>query len=319
MPTIDLSGPAFRSAPYPIYRMLRDHEPAHRLPLPGGEDGIWLISRYRDVDALLRDARLSKDLARVVPPERLSPLDFTMLGKDPPDHSRLRALVSQAFTPRRVAELEPRIAATAGRLLAGLRERGGGDFIAEFATPLPVLVIAEMLGVPVEDEALFRRWSGDFMSSVDAARAGEESRRLQREALRGLTGYFEGLIRARRARRGDDLLSALIDARDAGGRLSEEELVGSCVLLLITGHETTTHLLGNGLYTLLRHPGERALLRDRPELLPLAVEEILRFESPVQRTSIRIAVEEVELAGRRIQPGERVSGSAGGERPEAAE
>lgn len=308
---VDLAGPGFLADPYPVYRWLRESEPAFWFPFAGQSGGMWLVTRYRDVATVLRSPAFSKDHRRVVPPGRLTLLDRTMVATDPPDHTRLRGLVSQAFTPRRVEELEPRAAAIADGLLARARERGTMDFVGELAVPLPVLLIAEMLGVPPEDRERVRGWSGDFMLSVDAARSGPDAGRRQQAALAALADYFRGLIRERRREPRADLVSGLIEARDVEDRLSEDELLGTCLLLLITGHETTIHLLGNGLLALLRHPDQLALLRERPELLPGAVEEMLRWESPVQRTTFRVATESVEIGGRRIQAGQQVSAVLG--------
>ena len=244
---IDLSSPAFLADPYPIYRQLREAGAPLWLPHVGLTGGMWLITRYDHVAAILKEARISKDVSRLVPVEEISPIDQAMLGKDPPDHTRLRGLASQAFTPARIKDLEPRIAAIADELLDRVAPHGAMDFLADFALPLPVIVIAELLGVPTEDRDSFRTWSNQIVTGVDMFHADEEVYRQQAQALVSLEGYLVDLIHARRRRPQADLISALIEARDAHDRLSEPELLGTCMLLLIAGHETTVNLLGNGL------------------------------------------------------------------------
>jgi cytochrome P450 len=223
----------------------------------------------------------------------------------------LRRLANQAFTPQRVKDLEPRIAQVSQELVERIRVRGEADFIADFALPLPVIVIAELLGVPAADHDRFGVWSNRVMASGDAVVGTEESLQQGMEAMVALAGYLAELIRQRRQQPREDLISALVTARDAGDRLSEEELLGTCVLLLIAGHETTVNLLGNGLLTLLRHPEQLALLKEHPESIPSAVEEMLRYESPIQRATPRFAAQPFELAGQRIEQGQQVSAVIG--------
>jgi cytochrome P450 len=311
MPTPDFTTPEFRADPYPVYRRLRESDPVCWVPLAGRAEGMWLVTRYADVAAVLRGSEFSKDHSRMLPPERLTLLDRTMVAQDPPDHTRLRGLVSKAFTPQRVQELEPLAAELVASIVDGARERGRMDFVAELAVPLPVLLIATMLGVPREDRAALGGWTGEFMQSVDATRSAPDTGRRQQAALAALGDYFRGLVRERRRQPREDLVSAMVQAREADDRLSEDEVLGTCLLLLLAGHETTTHLLGSGLLTLLRNPHELALLRARPELLSPAVEEMMRYESPVQRTTFRVTTREVEIAGRRLQAGQQVSAVLG--------
>ncbi|MDQ3855218.1 MAG: cytochrome P450 [Chloroflexota bacterium] len=302
----DLESPAFLADPYPTYNRLRELDPVHWLPFDQEGHGMWLVTRYPDVAATLKDPRLTKDPARFVPEEHLSPLDRSMLFRDPPDHTRLRALVSRAFTPRRVAELEPRITGIASDLLTGLDRDVPVNFITGFAVPLPVIVIAELLGVPPEDRSQFRAWSDAVVGGGDFARPGEESLRRSEEAMAALVAYFADLVAERRGHRRDDLISALLDAQDEDDRLTEHELLGTCILLLIAGHETTVNLLGNGLLALLRHRDQLELLSARPELAPSAVEEMLRYDSPVQRATFRAALGALELGGKEIRPDQPV-------------
>ena len=301
---IDLNSPEHAIDPYPVYRQLMQHEPAYWTPsiMPGG--GMWLITRYADVVALFREAHYSNDVSRIIPAEQLPEFSKTLIFRDPPDHTRLRSLVSQAFTPRRVRDLEPRIAAIADELLARVRPHGRMDFVADFATTLPITVIAELLGVPPEDRAQFEYWASLIVRGGDNHRATAEDRQGFRDASIAFTTYFQGLLAERRRQPRDDLTTALLEAHDLQDRLDEDELLQTCSLLLLAGYETTMQLLGNGLLTLLRHPDQFALLRRRPELLPLAIEEMLRYESPVQQAILRIATEPVEIAGRQLDAGQ---------------
>jgi pimeloyl-[acyl-carrier protein] synthase len=310
---VALNAPAFLANPYPFYQQLRDAAPVFWFPHGGPTGGMWLVTRYRDVSSLLKDNSLIKDITRVVPPEKLGreAANKDLLTSDPPDHTRLRALVNQAFTPQRIRALEPRITQIAAELLAQVRTAGAMEFMADFAIPLPVIVIAELLGVPAEDQHAFRAWSNDVMRSIDGIRANEEIAKKGEEAGLALAGYFGTLVAQRRAAPRDDLLSALIAAQDGGEQLSAEELVGMCQLLLIAGHETTVNLLGNGLLTLLQHREQWQLLQQHPELLPGAIEEMLRYESPVQRATIRFTGRSLAIAGQTLEPGQQVSAVIG--------
>ncbi len=303
----DLASPAFLADPYPTYRRLIAQTPVFWLSHSNAPGGMWCVARYDDVTCILHTAPIFKDTSRIAPPDSLTPLDRAMLQRDPPDHTRLRRLASHAFTPRRVQSLEPRIEQISLDLLARIRDRGAADFIADYARPLPIMVIAELLGVPFEDHDRFSVWSDQVMIGSDSVLGGEEAARTSQEAMASLVAYFTALIAQRRQQPRDDLISALIAARDAGDRLSEDELLGMCVLLLIAGHETTVNLIGNGLLTLLRHPEQLALLRRRPEHLTSAIEEMLRYESPVQRSTPRFAAETFEIAGQRIAQGQQIS------------
>ena len=310
--TIDLRDVTFRNDPYPTYARLQEQD-APFWSAQGGTvtDGMWMFTRYEDVSAILKDPRVSKDLSRILPPERLTPLEQSLLFKDPPDHTRLRGLTGQAFTPAHIRELEPRIVRIVETLLARAQQDGGMDFIADFALPLPVIVIAELLGVPQEDQDKFRAWSHLVVRGVDSMQASEEDLRRQEEAVMSLAAYFAALIGKRRQEPQNDVLSALISARDTQDKLTEDELLGTCILLLIAGHETTINLLGNGLYTLLRHPEQFARLKREPELMVSAIEEMLRFESPVQRATFRYTCAPFTVRGADFLPGQQVSAVLG--------
>jgi cytochrome P450 len=283
--------------PYPAYAALRTDEPVRRIEL--GTGPAWLISRYADVRAALADQRLSKDWRYTLPLEQRAeapgPPVPMMLLMDPPEHTRLRKLVSRTFTLRRMEALRPRVREIADELLDALPPAGQVDLLAEYAFMLPVLVICELLGVPAEDRDDFAAWSNVMVDD----NGPEESS----QAMRRLGGYLAELVAAKRATPDDALISGLIEVADEGDRLSEQELIGMAMLLLLAGHETTVNLIGNGLLALYTHPAQRALLREHPELVVPAVEEFLRFDSPVHTTPARFAAEDVEYGGVTIPAG----------------
>jgi cytochrome P450 len=308
-------GAAFLTDPYPTYRRIREAGRAVALSLPGDPgQQMWLLTHYEDAASALREPRLTKDFYRFIPRENRPPEARTdgdlMLFADPPKHTRLRAVFHDAFTLRRVQELEGRIAAVADHLIERSLCSGAMDFVSDFALPLPVIVIAELIGVPVADRDRFRTWSRDIVATADGTRATDEALQRAGNATDALIEYFGGLIRDRRAAPKDDLLTALVAACDAG-EISPEDLLANCRLLLIAGHETTVNLLANGLLALLRYPDEMARLRADRSLLPSAIEEMLRYDSPVQRGTFRMAAEPLTLAGRTFQPGEMVSAVIG--------
>jgi cytochrome P450 len=282
-----------------------------------------VLTRYADVVAALKHPRLSSrqvlESGLPVPPLlrwALGPINRVlgrqMLFSDPPDHTRLRSLASRAFTPRRLEALRPRVEAVAEELLDRKERSGRADLIGDFAVWLPLIVIAELLGVPVRHRQRFKTWSDDLAQFI-----GGTTRPMPGVLLRAarslfqFRAYFGREIRRRRGRPGDDapgddLLGALIAAEEQGDALTEEELLANCVLLLAAGHETTTNLIGNGLHALLRHPEQADLLRREPGLIGSAVEELLRFDSPVQWTG-RVAAVELEIAGRRVPAGQTVA------------
>ena len=313
MGELDLRDPGFLADPYPVYHRLRAEDPVHRHPL-----GFVVLTRYEDVAAFLRDARFGKSGYQALLEARFgggpdaSWLGLSMLFRDPPDHTRLRALVSKAFTPRVVETLRPRVQAIVDRLLDRAAGAGRMDVIEDLAYPLPVTVISELLGVPVDDAEQVKAWSRDVARAIDAIAlpVGPEVLERGRQATRGIVDYFAKLADERRRRPGDDLLSGLVQAEEAGDRLTERELLATCVLLYVAGHETTVNLIGNGLLALLRHPAEWRRLRDDPALLPGAIEELLRYDGPVQRTG-RMAAEDVEIGGVAIPTGTLVLGLLG--------
>jgi cytochrome P450 len=304
--TFNPMDPEFLANPYPMYHRLRAEDPVHHSPL-----GFWVLTRYEDVVAALRDPRLAKEaIAGFIAARFGAPvpqMGLSMLDRDPPDHTRLRSLVSKAFTPRVVETLRPHIQQIVNGLIDAVQEDGSMDLIEQFAYPLPVIVICEMLGVPVKDHERFKGWGLDIARGLDAILLPPDSD-VGRRAVAGrhaLAGYFRALIAERRAAPRADMLSALIAAEEAGDKLSEDELLATCTLLLVAGHETTVNLIGNGTLALLRHPEQLRRLRENPGLIGTAVEELLRYDGPVQRTA-RIPSEDVTINGHTIAKGEMV-------------
>ncbi|HEX6676678.1 MAG TPA: cytochrome P450 [Actinomycetes bacterium] len=308
--------PEVHEDPYPLYARLRSEDPVHR-----SEIGFWVLTRHADVLALLRDPRTSRDprsservellrasveVGQLLDEEEAAP---SMLFVDPPDHTRLRTLVNKAFTPAAVERLRSRVEEIVDGLLDRVAGAGAMDVVEDLAYPLPVTVICEMFGVPEADWDRFRTWSRGLVRLLDPLVA-EDAFEQALEARRGLRGYLRELIAERRAHPADDLLTALIAAEDQGQALSEPELVSMCVLLLVAGHETTVNLIANGTIALLRHPRALARLKADPSLAGGAVEELLRYDSPVQFTS-RHALADFEIDGRPVRTGETVVGVLG--------
>ena len=297
--------------PYPAYAALRGKGRAHRSRLLNA----WIFSHYRDVDEILRDwKRFSSDGRKAKTPGRRTvmpdPGTPSMLSLDPPDHRRLRALVSKAFTPRAVNALEPHIRSLMNGLLDGIDDLSGFDLMEAVARPLPVIAIAEMLGVPPEDRPRFRGWS-DRRARILEPTIGAEERADAVLAGDDLGAYFAPLVEERRAEPRDDILSGLALAEEEGDRLDEEETIALLRLLLVAGNETTVNLIGNGMLALLRHPEQLQRLRDDPALIPSAVEELLRYDSPVQ-LDLRRIVEDGEVGGVPVKRGEDIVVLIGG-------
>lgn len=308
----DPTRPSFRADPYPRYRVLRERDPIHRSFAAGG----WILSRYSDVVAVLRDPAFSSDErhwrryrvvrarnARLGLPDPYESERASMLRVDPPDHTRLRNLISKAFTPRAVERMRPRVEAILKELLAPFGTSGRFELVRDLASPLPVTVIAEMLGVPTEDRERFRHWSDEVIRSLGDSTP--EDLVCSVRAMEELGEYLVEIAEMRRRDPRPDLLSALVAAEEAGDKLSPGELATMGVLLLVAGNETTTNLIANGTLALLRNPDQLERLRREPELVPNAVEELLRYDSPVQLTS-RLVREDLELRGHRFRRGEQL-------------
>ncbi|MFF3984612.1 cytochrome P450 [Streptomyces sp. NPDC001797] len=290
--------------PYAGYARLREAGPVHRV---AGTDGLpaWLVTRYEDVRQALADPRLSLDKAHARPGSyrglALPPaLDANLLNMDPPDHTRVRRLVSRAFTPRRIAMLREPVRATAGALLDAMAPLGRTDLIAAYAAPLPIAVICELLGVPEGDRPDFRSWT-DALVVPDPTRPGRA-----KEAVGALLAFFAGLLARKRAEPADDLLSAMIAVRDEEDRLSEDELMSLAFLILFAGYENTVHLIGNATLALLENPGQLAALRADPARLGPAVEELVRYDGPAPLAIRRFPTEDVVIGGVTVPAGETV-------------
>lgn len=317
MQPFDPLSPEFQANPYATYQRFRTRQPVHcAVPPSEGRPGFWYLFRYADVAATLRDPRFGRELHRVVPqpaasavPEANRPF-YEMAGKwmlyrDPPDHTRLRSLVNKAFTPSTVERLRLRIVAHAEHLLDAVEPSGAMDLIADFAFPLPLIGLGEMLGVRSEDLRQFRDWSNALSAAIDQNRTPRVYERAS-EATIALSAYFQEILDERRLCPQNDLMSRLIAAEEQGGHLSEDEITATCILLLGAGQETTVDLIGNSVLALLRHPEQMEMLRSHPHLISSAVEELLRYDSPVQMTA-RVALEDVELDGHLILRGAKVT------------
>jgi cytochrome P450 len=305
----DLHSKAFFSDPYPVYRAMREHDPVHQEP----DTGAWLLTRHDDVAQLLRHPRVSAD--RTAP---LYPADTHWIAEeaaalrrfmapwliflDGAEHSRVRSVLNRSFTPRSIAALRPVVQRMVDEAISGLRAADQPDLMRDLCLPVPARVVGHLLGLPPEDLP-------GFQQSVNAVFqfAGQQGdvklliRRAHR-ATRDLNAYFRELIAEKRRTRGDDLLSLMVTADEEGRFLTEQELIGNCALLLVAGHETTTHAIGNGVIALLRHPDQLHLLRERPELIGSAVEEMLRYDSPTGWAG-RLVLDDIEIGGRRIEKG----------------
>ena len=314
MPAIDYkpNDPAVLADPFPLYQRLRDEDPAHwstRLK-------AWVLTRYDDVKRVCLDTSMSSDrlrpfFATLPPPEakRVEELarylTLWMVFRDPPEHTRLRRLAAKVFHVRSINALRPNIEATTRWLLEAIGERDHFDFIAEFAGPLPALVIIDMLGAPREELGRLKHLSDEMSLFIGSARDAPEKYARAASATREMAAMFRELILARRAAPQRDLLSELVALEDGGDRLSDDELVATCILLLFAGHETTTHHLANGLRALLQFPDQLEALRANAALAPAAVEELLRYDGPIG-AQVRIVQEPHELHGKQLKAGERV-------------
>jgi cytochrome P450 len=305
----------FKANPFPFLADLRGSQPVYQTTLPD-KTPLWLITRYADVTALLKDERFVKNRRTAMTPEQLRkmawvppmfrPLERNMLDLDPPDHTRLRALVHKAFTPNLIGQMRDRIQALANELLDGVAAKGEMDLINDYALPLPMTIITEILGVPTSHRHKFHKWSQAVVSLTSP-----------KATLRVIPSvwmfirYLRRFFRMRRRDPRDDLASALIQAEEAGDKLSEDELLAMVFLLLIAGHETTVNLIGNGMLALLEHPDQLDRLRRNPAMIKLAVEELLRYSAPVFMTTERYALEDLDVQGVPIPRGGMTLGVIG--------
>ena len=302
--------PEAHANPYPMYVRLRTEDPVQWSELMES----WVLTRYDDIVAVLTDSRFSADRRqaqnRFAQQAQKIEEEFgafgrtqTMLSADPPLHTRLRRLVSKAFTPRMVEGLLPRIQEIVDERLDAVQEAGRMDIIQDLAYPLPVIVIAEMLGVPPQDRDQFKLWSDEIVLTLNGPFTSPDMLESARKSAHELTEYFRGVIEKRRKEPGDDLISGLIAAEEQGQILSEDEMLTTAMLLLVAGNETTTNLIGNGMLALLRNPDQLRKLRDDPSLIQTAIEELLRYDGPVQGTG-RVAMEDMEIDGHPIKKGQ---------------
>ncbi|KJY43792.1 cytochrome P450 [Streptomyces sp. NRRL B-1568] len=310
----------FASDPYPAYAWLREHAPVHRTELPSGVEA-WLVTRYADARQALADQRLSKNPVHHsenahgkgkvgIPGERSANLMTHLLNIDPPDHTRLRRLVSKAFTPRRVAEFAPRVQELTDQLIDAIVNKQGvaegeADLIHEFAFPLPIYAICDLLGVPPEDQDDFRDWAGMMIRHGGGPRGGVA------RSVKKMRTYLAELIHRKREDLGEDLISGLIRASDHGEHLTENEAAAMAFILLFAGFETTVNLIGNGTYALLRNPDQRerlqnALAEGDESLLATGIEELLRYDGPVELATWRFATQDLTIGGQRIAEGDPV-------------
>jgi hypothetical protein len=307
-----LLKPELREDPYPIYARLHREAPVHY----SEGLGAWVVVRYEDVSAAFRDTRMSSgrtsafsaglpDAVR----QKLIPLGRNLASwamlLDPPSHTRIRSLINKAFTPRIAEALRPRVRALVEEQLDGVAGQERMDVIADLSAPLPVRVIGELLGLPREDGPRLKHWSDKMALFIGAARPTLERAEGALEAIVELEEYYRGFIAQRRKAPGNDLLSALAHSEEQGNLLSEQELLSTLTMVLFGGHETMTNLIGNGLLALLRHREQWEALRGEPGLMANAVEELLRYDSPVQRAS-RMPLEDLEIGGKMIPKGQRV-------------
>ena len=295
---VNPSDPAFRADPYPLLARLRAYDPVNETPI-----GLYRLTRYADVIRMVKEVPSGVRMADGSifggdPTIAGGPSRF-ILRQDPPDHTRLRKLMNQAFRPRAVASLRARVERLVGELLDRAAERGAMDVIADLALPVPATVICEMMGVPAADRVRFTEWTSAATHLLAAALTAPDVLARAAAAAEALAAYFTDLIAERRAHLADDILSDLIRAEEAGDRLSEQELLSQSIGLLIAGFETTIGLIGNGVLALLRHPDQRRLLRERPELIEGAVEESLRYDGPITVT-IRVTREDTRFGDRMI-------------------
>jgi cytochrome P450 len=324
MVQLDLNSAEFLANPYPTYDQMRTNDPVYW----SEQNNYWMLTRYSDIVSLIPNELLSSN--RIVAHSDRMPAQikeefrpfFTavsswMLMVDPPDHTRLRGLVNKAFTPGVVANMQNLIQELVGDMLARVEGKGRMDLMADLANPLPAMVIAELLGVPRTDQRQFKEWSDDItkaLSGIDSAKSKEELfglYKIAQNSIIALSSYFKERINELRLHPRENLLSALAQAEEQGDRLSESELFANCVLLMMAGHETTTNLIGNGMLALLHNPEQKEALTRNPELIVSAVEELLRYDSPVQKMA-RIVLADIDVDGQQIKRGELVCFCFGG-------
>ncbi|PFD95722.1 cytochrome P450 [Bacillus cereus] len=306
-----LSSPIFKQEAYDIYKELREFHPVYPLS-SGGQSQSWLITRYEDAISLLKDTKLMKNIENVfsdkeeidapISLENRELLRNHMLNSDPPDHNRLRSLAQKAFTPKMILQLEDQIQYIAGTLLSKVEHNNSINIVSDYAFPLPIMVISEMLGVPLEDQHKFRAWSQAIISTPNTL----EDMQKNNQKLGEFAEYIQHLVNKKKEKPADDLISALIKAESEGTKLNTSELYSTITLLIVAGHETTVNLITNMTLALLEHPVQLQKLRQSPDLIDLAIEEALRFYSPVELTTLRWTAEPFTMHGQDIQSKDRI-------------
>lgn len=303
---VDFLDRKFIDNPFPVYSELRENDPVHRFLLPSGQFA-WIVSRYEDAVEILQDSRFVTNPPHLerersaLPPHR-EIIFRNLLSVNPEDHRRLRRLIQKAFTPRMIEGLRGRIVEISNELLDRIESNGTRemDLIEDYAFPLPIIVICEMLGVPVEDQDQFREWSNTIMEGFN----NPQLDRISDEVMKDFVDYLQGLIAQRRNDLKEDLVSDLISVEEEGDVLSEHELYALVFVLIIAGHETTVNLIGNGMLALMNNPEQKQLLLNEPARIQPAIEEILRYNGPAEVSNIRWATEDVEYRGKRIRQGD---------------
>ncbi len=311
----DLYSQTTKDNPYPVFAQMRLENPVYSQLGLDGKTKIWFVTRFEDVQYILhhdelfvRDSKNALPADKVHQPSQLEALMFNhMLNKDGEDHRRLRTLVSQAFTPSRVREMRPQVQAISDDLIAAIKSKGQMDLIADYAFALPTIVISQMLGIPTTDRERFKQWTEATIAPALTPEAQAKAGALLQE----FAAYLGELFAARRLNPQNDLISALLQAEEAGNQLSESELYSTVVLLIIAGHETTVNLIGNSILALMRFPEARAELQQHPEQMAGALDEFLRYDSPVERAFSRWAAKDTELGGQQIKQGDLVMGILG--------
>jgi len=309
---LNLASSAFKANPYPAFAQLRAYDPVHQFSSSNGQS-TWLITRYTDAEVVLRDERFVKDRQHVLstgehthtpasPASAADLMSMSMVDFDPPDHTRLRSLVNHVFTPRAVEQWRGRIQEITDELIDAVEGKGSMDLIENFAFPLPIRVISEILGVPAEDCTKLHLWTKVTADALGDPVAFQQAA----EQLQAFYSYLLALIESKRQAPSDDLVSKLIQAENEGNRLSERELVAMIFLLITAGHDTADNLIGSGMLALLTHPDQMALLKRDHTLIKTAVEEFIRYRSPFMLSTMRWAREDIELGGKLIRSGDQV-------------
>ncbi|MFN8439246.1 MAG: cytochrome P450 [Caldilineaceae bacterium] len=309
-----LTGDAFKANPFPTFAKMRKEDPIYRVETGGYPSILWVVTNHEYSDAILRDHNrfvkqwrntLSPEERAKLPPDPLpvQMMNNHMLNSDGSDHTRLRTLVNKAFSGNIIAQQRERVQTIANQLLDQVEAAGKMDLIDEYAFPIPIVVICDLLGIPHQDRDKFRAWSNAFLTEARS----EEEWQEQVKFLQGMLDYLGAIFAQRRAQPQNDLITRLVQAEENGDHLSETELYSMVVLLIVAGHETTVNLIGNGTLALLHHPDQLAKLRANPALIESAVEELLRYDGPVETATIRFAAEDVEIGGKLIHKGEAVN------------